>query len=96
MLVLLLSAISLKAQNETRYLWSDVDFSDTSLITSETFRMRMVNELYLNTIADDLTQFDSLSIQSIGILMDRAKVNRRVYEYVLEFMLNGYTNLGRT
>lgn len=95
-LVLLLSAISLKAQNETRYLWSDVDFSDTSLITSETFRMRMVNELYLNTIADDLTQFDSLSIQSIGILMDRAKVNMKVYEYVLEFMLNGYTNLGRT
>ena len=94
--VLLLSSISLKAQNEARYLWSDVDFSDTSLITSETFRMRMVNELYLNTIADDLAEFDSLSIQSIGILMDRAKVNMRVYEYVLEFMLNGYTNLGRT
>ena len=94
--ILLLSAISLKAQNEARYLWSDVDFSDTSLINSETFRMRMVNELYLNTIADDLTQFDSLSIQSIGILMDRAKVNMKVYEYVLEFMLNGYTNLGRT
>ena len=94
--VLLLSAASLKAQNEERYLWSDVDFSDTSLITSESFRMRMVNELYLNTVADDLTQFDSLSIQSVGILMDKAKVNMRVYEYVLEFMLNGYSNMGRT
>ena len=42
--------------------------------------MRMVNELYLNTIVDDLTQFDSLSIQSVGILMDKAKVNMRVYD----------------
>ena len=94
--VLLLSATSLKAQNEARELWSDVDFSDTAFVTSETFRLRMVNELYLNTISDDLKQFDSLSIQSIGILMDKAKVNMRVYEYVLEFMLNGFTNLGRT
>ena len=94
--ILLLSAVSLKAQDEGRYLWSDVDFRDTSLITSESFRLRMVNELYLNTIADDMTQFDSLSIQSIGILMDKAKVNMRVYEFVLEFMLNGYTNMGRT
>ena len=94
--VLLLSAMSLKAQDKERGLWSDVDFSDTSLITSETFRLRMVNELYQNTMADDMTQFDSLSIQSIGILMDKAKVNMRVYEYVLEFMLNGYTNMGRT
>ena len=94
--VLLLSAMGLKAQNEGRELWLDVDFSDTALIDSETFRMRMVNELYLNTITDSLAQFDSLSIQSIGILMDKAKTNMRVYEYILEFMLNGYTNLGRT
>ncbi|MBR4468128.1 MAG: redoxin domain-containing protein [Bacteroidales bacterium] len=76
--------------------WSDVDFSDTALITSEAFSARMVNELYLNTSVDDMTQFDSLSMVSIAILLDKSKANMRVYEYVLEFMLKGFTNMGRT
>ena len=96
MFVLLLSTLSLKAQHETRDPWFDVDFSDTTLVESESFRLRMLNELYLNTVTDNLTQFDSLSIQSIDVLLDKAKVNMRVYEYVLEFMLTGYTNMGRT
>lgn len=94
--VLLLSAGPMKAQNEAKEPWCDVDFSDTTLVTSELFRLQMLNELYLNTAVDDLAQFDSLSIQSIDNLLDKAKVNMRVYEYVLEFMLNGYTNMGRT
>ena len=95
-LVLLLSCRWMKAQNVVRETWNDVDFSDTTLVDSESFRVRMVNELYLNTMTDDLARFDSLSIQSVGVLLDKAKVNMRVYEFILEFMLNGYTNLGRT
>ena len=94
--ILLLLTIGLKAQNEVLEPWSDVDFNDTALIVSEPFQMRMVNALYSNTAADDLTQFDHLSIQSVGILLDKAKANMRAYELILEFMLNGYTNLGRT
>ena len=94
--ILLLLTIGLKAQNEVLEPWSDVDFNDTALIASEPFQMRMVNALYSNTAADDLTQFDHLSIQSVGILLDKAKANMRAYELILEFMLNGYTNLGRT
>lgn len=95
-LVLLLSGLCMKAQNVVRETWEDVDFSDTTLVDSDSFRVRMVNELYLNTMTDDLARFDSLSIQSVGVLLDKAKVNMRVYEFILEFMLNGYTNLGRT
>ena len=94
-LVLLLSSLCIKAQNVVRETWNDVDFRDTTLVDSESFRVRMVNELYLNTMVDDLARFDSLSIQSVGVLLDKAKVNMRVYEFILEFMLNGYTNLGR-
>ena len=94
--VLLISSLWMKAQNVVRETWNDVDFSDTTLVDSESFRERMVNELYLNTMTDDLARFDSLSIQSVGVLLDKAKVNMRVYEFILEFMLNGYTNLGRT
>lgn len=76
--------------------WSDVDFSDTALIMSEAFSARMVNELYLNTSVDDMEQFDSLSMVSIATLLEKSKANMRVYEYVLEFMLKGFTNMGRT
>ena len=93
--ILLLSGLGMKAQNVASEMWSDVDFNDTALIASESFQMRMVNALYKNTAADDLTQFDHLSIQSVGVLLDKAKANMRAYELVLEFMLNGYTNLGR-
>ncbi len=94
-LVLLLSGLWMKAQNVVRETWDDVDFNDTTLIASESFQMRMVNALYSNTAADDLAQFDELSIQSVGVLLDKAKVNMRAYELILEFMLKGYTNLGR-
>ena len=87
----------LKAQVNTMVRdWSDVDFMDTALISSEAFRSRMVNDLYMNTAADDMEQFDSLSMVSIATLMEKSKVNMRVYEYVLEFLLNGFTNMGRT
>ena len=60
-LVLLLSCRWMKAQNVVRETWNDVDFSDTTLVDSESFRVRMLNELYLNTMTDDLARFDSLS-----------------------------------
>jgi len=86
----------LPAQNVPLADWSDVDFSDTTLVTSEAFRTRMINTLYTTAADGDLTQFDSISMSCIGSLLEKAKVNMRVYEYVLEFMLNGYTNMGRT
>ena len=86
----------LPAQNTPSADWSDVDFSDTTLVTSEAFRTRMINTLYTTATDGDLAQFDSVSMSCIGALLEKAKVNMRVYEYVLEFMLNGYTNMGRT
>lgn len=95
-LICLFMALDLHAQVRPMMEdWSDVDFSDTALITSEAFSARMVNELYLNTIVDDMAQFDSLSMVSITTLLEKSKANMRVYEYVLEFMLKGFTNMGR-
>lgn len=85
----------LPAQNISLADWSDVDFSDTTLVTSEVFRTRMINTLYTTATDGDMAQFDSVSMACIGTLLEKAKVNMRVYEYVLEFMLNGYTNMGR-
>ena len=96
-LLCLLMTLGLNAQvRPSQEDWCDVDFKDTTLVSSEAFSTRMVKALYLNTAADDMVQFDSLSIMSIATLLDKSKVNMRVYEYVLEFMLKGFSNMGRT
>ena len=96
-LVLLGFCLGLKAQvlpasND----WSDVDFTDTTLLHSEEFEYRMVAYLYDAAAEADMDQFDSLSMVCISNLLGKAKVNMRMYEHILVFMLNGYTNMGRT
>ena len=75
--------------------WNEVDFRDTALISNEAFSEKLINYLYTFTNADEKT-FDSLSINGLGFVLGKAKTNMRVYEYVLEFALNGYTGMGRS
>lgn len=86
-------SFGLKAQTVD---WNEIDFSDTSLIYSVDFKSRMVGFLFDKTADSDMQHFDSISMDCIGHVLSKAKVNMRVYEYVLELMLNGYTNMGRT
>ena len=91
--VLLLSGFPMKAQIVSGY-WDDVDFSDTTLVSSKAFSDRMICYFFSFTDGDE-QRFDSLSIAGLGVLLDKAKVNMSVYEYVLEFALNGYSSMGR-
>ena len=95
LLVFVLSAFSLKAQNEAlqRY-WDDVDFSDTTLISSQVMFDKLVAFFYSFTDGDE-QRFDSLSIVGLDVVLDKAKVNMRMYEYILDFALNGYSSMGR-
>lgn len=95
LLILVLSAFALKAQNEAlqRY-WDDVDFNDTTLISSQAMSDKLVAFFYSFTDGDE-HRFDSLSIVGLGVVLDKAKINMRVYEYILEFALNGYSSMGR-
>lgn len=95
LLFFVLSAFSLKAQTEAlqRY-WIDVDFNDTTLISSQVMSDKLVNFFYSFTDGDE-QHFDSLSIAGLGVVLDKAKVNMRMYEYILEFALNGYSSMGR-
>ena len=90
---LLFSAFFAKAQNTVGY-WDDVDFSDTTLVGSKVMSDKMISYFFSFTDGDE-KHFDSLSIAGLGELLNKAKVNMRVYEYVLEFALNGYANMGR-
>ena len=91
--VLLLSGFPMKAQIVSGY-WDDVDFNDTTLVSSKAFSDRMISYFFSFTDGDE-QRFDSLSIAGLGVLLDKAKVNMSVYEYVLEFALNGYSSMGR-
>lgn len=93
--VMLLSTVSVKAQADVMSAyWDDVDFRDTALISSSAFAEKMVGYFYSFTDGDE-QRFDSLSIKGLDVLLDKAKANMRVYEYVLEFALNGYDAIGR-
>ena len=95
LIVLMLSGVSMKAQTDVMSgYWDDVDFRDTTLVTSKAFSDKMVSYFYSFTDGDE-QHFDSLSIAGLGVLLDKAKVNMSVYEHVLEFALNGYTSMGR-
>ena len=84
-----------QAQNETMAAyWEDVDFSDTTLIKSKMLGDKMVGFFYSFTDGDE-QRFDSLSMAGLGFLFDKAKTNMRMYEYILEFALNGYAAMGR-
>ena len=93
LLILLFSVFSLKAQDKVGY-WDDVDFIDTTLVGSKVMSDKMISYFFSFTDGDE-KHFDSLSIAGLGELLNKAKVNMRVYEYVLEFSLNGYANMGR-
>ena len=75
--------------------WDDVDFSDTALVSSQAFRDRLIGYLYQFTNADEKS-FDSLTINGLDLVLKKAKANMRVYEFVLELALNGYTGMGRS
>ena len=94
--IVFLIAFSARAQNHTlEDYWKDVDFSDTALISSKTLSDKLVNYFYSFTDGNE-QRFDSLSIAGLSVVLGKAKVNMKYYEYILEFALNGYTNMGRT
>ena len=75
--------------------WDDVDFSDTALVSSQAFRDRLIGYLYQFTNADEKS-YDSLTINGLDLVFEKAKANMWVYEFVLELALNGYTGMGRS
>lgn len=92
-LAVLFSVATSHAQVARDY-WDDVDFNDTTLISSNVLKDKVIGFLYKTACIDE-AHFDSLSMVSLNLVFAKAKVNMRTYEYLLELMLNGYTNMGR-
>ena len=87
------------AQTRTEWMahyWDEVDFSDTTLVSSDAFSSKVIDFLYSYAAMEDGAHFDSLSMVGISVVMDKAKVNMRVYEFLLEYLLEGYTAMGQS
>ena len=95
LLVFAFSAFPSQAQNDAMSdYWKDTDFSDTTLISSKALSDQLIGFFFSFTDGDE-QHFDSLSIAGLGYVLDKAKVNMRMYEFILEFALNGYAAMGR-
>jgi peroxiredoxin len=95
LLVFAFSAFTAQAQSEMMVdYWKDTDFSDTTLISSKSFSDQLIVFFYSFTDGDE-QHFDSLSIAGLGFVLNKAKVNMRMYEFILDFALNGYAAMGR-
>ena len=95
LLCFLLLAFPLKGQNvDLQTYWDDVDFNDTTLIASKAMSDKLVEYFFSFTDGDE-QRFDSLSMAGLGVVLNKAKVNMRMYEYILDFALNGYSSMGR-
>ena len=67
------------------------DFADTSLVHSDVFQQKMSDFVYQFYKVDNTSEMDY--IIALGPLFEKAKASMRVYEFVLDFMLNGFKNL---
>ena len=95
LLVFAFSAFTAQAQSKAMAdYWKDTDFSDTTLISSKSFSDQLIVFFYSFTDGDE-QHFDSLSIAGLGYVLNKAKVNMRMYEFILDFALNGYAAMGR-
>ena len=94
--VCLFAFLGLKAQSfDPETYWQDVDFNDTTLMASKLLDDKMVDFLYQYSCCDE-ERFDSLSVSGVGIILGKAKVNMRMYAYILDFLLNGYSAMGKS
>ena len=95
LLCFLLLAFPLKGQNvDLQTYWDDVDFNDTTLIASKAMSDKLVEYFFSFTDGDE-QRFDSLSMAGLSVVLNKAKANMRMYEYILDFALNGYSSMGR-
>lgn len=89
------SASAAQAQSDAMLdYWKDMDFNDTTLISSKSLTDQLLNFFFSFTDGDE-QRFDSLSVVGLGVVLEKAKVNMGMYEFILAFALQGYAAMGR-
>lgn len=87
------------ANEQRKYLidnfFNNIDFNDLSLIPTNVLTTKMIDFL---SLYQGLPQFASNSdagfVVGLGAIFEKAKVNMHMYEFVLAYMLEGFSALG--
>ena len=74
--------------------FQDYDFNDTALIHSDAFSQKMAEYVFQFHENHGFGNQETACIVGLSPLFEKAKCNMRMYEFVLDFMLNGFENLG--
>ena len=77
------------------HFFDHIDFSDTVLLKSSLLNSRMINylSLYQDRNADKET-FENSLLQGVDTLLEKAMINQEMYEYVVDFLLEGFEAVG--
>ena len=74
--------------------FQDFDFNDTALVHSEAFSKKLAEYIYQFHENQEFGNHETAYILGLSPLFEKAKCNMRMYEFILDFMLNGFENLG--
>lgn len=83
-----------KKQPQADVFFQDYDFNDTVLIHSDAFSQKLAEYVYQFFENEDFGNQETACIVGLSPLFEKAKCNMRMYEFILDFMLNGFENLG--
>ena len=72
----------------------EVDFNDLTLIPTNVLTTKMVDYLALFQGLEGVNDANVAFAMGLGKILERAKVNTKMYGFVLEYMLRGFTALG--
>ena len=83
-----------KKQPQVDAFFQDYDFNDTTLIHSDAFSQKLAEYVYQFHDNEDFGNQETAYIVGLSPLFEKVKCNMQMYEFVLDFMLNGFENLG--
>ncbi len=72
----------------------EVDFNDLSLIPTNVLATKMIDYLSLFQGLEGVNDANVAFAMGLGKILEKAKVNTKMYGFVLEYMLIGFTALG--
>jgi len=89
----------LEIQNKRKYLeehfWDNVDFSSAVLLNSDLYINKTIE--YLNYFKNNHLKKDLQEKEyerAVNIILNKAKVNQRIYKRMTEYLINGFKKMG--
>ncbi len=77
------------------HFFDRIDFGDTAMLYSDVISGKILQYLSLyqnNRLSKDMLQLEF--IKAVTVIMEKTKVNQEIYEFVMDFLINGFESYG--